>query len=228
MNKPIRTVSIFCLLLFLALALNATYLQYYHANALNDRVGNGRVATATFSRERGAILVGGQPIAQSVKTDDQYKYQRVYKQPFMYAPITGWYTFGNETGIERTENDFLSGEDDRLFVNRLVDLVNGKASKGGNVELTITPAAQKAAFEGLRALGPGVQGSVVAIDPATGKILAMVSLPTYDPNQLADHDFKKANKYAASLSKTESQPLLNRAVQTTLPPGSTFKVATAS
>ncbi|MEA3040376.1 MAG: hypothetical protein QOE79_2889, partial [Sphingomonadales bacterium] len=88
MNKPIRTVAIFCLLLFLALALNATYLQYYHANALNNRLGNGRVATATFSRDRGAILVGGQPIAQSVKTGDQYKYQRVYKQPFMYAPIT--------------------------------------------------------------------------------------------------------------------------------------------
>ena len=76
MNKPIRTVSIFCLLLFLALALNATYLQYYHANALNDRADNGRVATATFSRERGAILAGpkgGTIIAESVASNDQYK-----------------------------------------------------------------------------------------------------------------------------------------------------------
>jgi peptidoglycan glycosyltransferase len=228
MNKPIRTVAIFCLLLFLALALNATYLQYYHASALNDRVGNGRVATATFSRDRGAILVGGQPIAQSVESTDQYKYQRVYKQPFMYAPITGWYTFGNETGIERQDNNFLSGEDDRLFVNRLVDLVNGNASKGGNVVLTINPAAQKAAYDGLKALGPGVQGSVVAIDPSTGKILAMVSLPTYDPNKLATHDFKAASAYATQLSKAPGDPLLNRAVQTTLPPGSTFKIVTAS
>ena len=160
-NKPIRTVSIFCLLLFLALALNATYLQYYHANALNDRLGNGRVATATFSRARGAILAGpngGTVIAESVKSKDQYKYQREYRLPFMYAPITGWYTFGNETGIERTENSFLSGEDDRLFVNRLVDLVNGNATKGGNVVLTINPAAQKAAYDGLRALGPDVAG----------------------------------------------------------------------
>ena len=228
MNKPIRTVAIFCLLLFLALALNATYLQYYHANALNDRLGNGRVATATFSRDRGAILVGGQPIAQSVKTGDQYKYQRVYKQPFMYAPITGWYTFGNETGIERADNNFLSGEDDRLFVNRLVDLVNGNATKGGNVVLTINPAAQKAAFDGLKALGAGVQGSVVAIEPATGKILAMVSLPTYNPNKLATHDFKAASAYATTLAKAPGDPLLNRAVQTTLPPGSTFKIVTAS
>ena len=228
MNKPIRTVSIFCLLLFLALALNATYLQYYHANALNDRAGNGRVATATFSRDRGAILAGGLTVAESVKSDDQYQEQRVYRRPFMYAPITGWYTLGNETGIERAENPFLSGEDDRLFVNRLVDLVNGNATKGGNVVLTINPAAQAAAFNGLRALGPTVQGAVVAIEPATGKILAMVSLPTYDPNKLASHDFKTANAYATQLSKEKSQPLLNRAIQTTLPPGSTFKLVTAS
>jgi peptidoglycan glycosyltransferase len=228
MNKPIRTVSIFCLLLFLALAVNATYLQYYHANALNDRVGNGRVATATFSRQRGAIMVGHTAIAESRKSPDQYKFQRVYHQPLMYAPITGWYTFGNETGIERADNGFLSGEDDRLFVNRLVDLVNGNATKGGNVVLTINPAAQKAAFDGLRALGQDVQGAVVAIEPDTGKILAMVSLPTYDPNKLANHDFKKASAYATRMSKLKSQPLLNRAIQTTLAPGSTFKVVTAS
>ena len=228
MNKPIRTVSIFCLVLFLALALNATYLQYYHASALNDRLDNGRVAAATFSRDRGAILAGRQVIAESVETKDQYKFQRIYKQPFMYAPVTGWYTFGNETGVERAQNSFLSGEDDRLFVNRLVDLVNGNATKGGNVVLTINPAAQKAAFNGLKALGPGIQGAVVAIEPATGRILAMVSLPTFNPNKLASHDFKAANAYATSLSKLPSDPLLNRAVQTTLAPGSTFKTVTAS
>jgi peptidoglycan glycosyltransferase len=231
MNKPIRTVAIFCLLLFLALALNATYLQYYHANALNDRVGNGRVATATFSRERGSIKVGvngGVTIAESVPSKDQYEFQRRYPVPFMYAPLTGWFTFGNETGLELTQNDFLSGEDDTLFVNRLVDLVNGNATKGGNILLTINPAAQRAAFDGLKGLGPDVQGAVVAIEPSTGKILAMVSLPSYDPNKLADHDFKKASAYATQLSKLPSQPLLNRAVQTTLPPGSTFKVVTAS
>jgi peptidoglycan glycosyltransferase len=73
-----------------------------------------------------------------------------------------------------------------------------------------------------------VEGAVVAIEPSTGKILAMASVPSYDPNKLADHDFKKANAYAAQLSKTKSQPLLNRAIQTTLPPGSTFKVLTAA
>jgi penicillin-binding protein A len=227
-NKPIRTVAIFCLLLFLALALNATYLQYYAANALNDHVGNSRVSAATFSRDRGAILAGNQVVAQSVPSKDQYKYQRVYRKPYMYAPITGWYTYGNETGVERAQNSFLSGEDDRLFVNHLVDLVNGTASKGGDVVLTIDPAAQKAAYDGLKALGSDVQGAVVAIEPSTGKILAMVSLPTFNPNKLADHDFKAANAYATRMSKAPGDPLLNRAVQTTLAPGSTFKVVTAS
>src|SRR4249919_1711293 len=89
MNKPIRTVSIFCLVLFLALALNATYLQYYHASALNDRLDNGRVAAATFSRDRGAILAGSDVLAESIETNDQYKFQRYYRKPFMYAPVTG-------------------------------------------------------------------------------------------------------------------------------------------
>jgi len=187
------------------------------------------VATATFARDRGAILVGQHTaIAISQKTGDQYKYQRVYSKPYMYAPITGWYTFGNETGLEQSQNSFLSGEDDRLFVNRLVDLVNGTSTKGGNVLLTINPAAQKAAFDGLSALGAGVEGAAVAIEPSTGKILAMVSLPSYDPNQLASHNFKKVAAYATRLSKEKSAPLLNRATQTTLPPGSTFKVVTAS
>jgi penicillin-binding protein A len=227
-NKPIRTVSIFCLLLFLALALNATYLQYYHANALNDHAGNTRVAMATFSRQRGAIKVGRTAIVESVPSNDQYKYQRRYNRPYMYAPITGWYTFGNQTGIEESQNSFLSGQDARLFVNRLVDLVNGNATKGGNVLLTINPAAQTAAFNGLLNLGKDVQGAVVALEPSTGKILAMVSWPSYDPNMLANHNFHKAAQYANRLSKNPAQPLLNRAIQMTLPPGSTFKTVTAS
>ena len=88
----------------------------------------------------------------------------------------------------------LSGDDSRLFVTRLVDLVNGNNTEGGQVSLTIDPAAQTAAFDGLRALGDDVQGAVVAIEPSTGKILANVSLPTYDPNLLASHDFTSVSE----------------------------------
>ena len=164
MNKPIRTVSIFCLLLFLALMINATYLQYWKAGALNDNPLNRRVQVAAYSQERGAILVTGRdPVAESVKSDDEYKFQRTYPKPLQYAPVTGYFSYYGATGIERSTNSVLSGDDSRLFVNNFVDLISGNPPKGGNVALTINPKAQQAAYDGLSALGAGVQGSVVAL-----------------------------------------------------------------
>lgn len=229
MNKPIRTISIFCMLLFLALLINATYLQYWRAGALNDDARNRRAVNEAFSRERGAIMVGrNTPVAKSVPVDDEYKFQRTYPKPMVYAPVTGWFSFYSQTGIERTQNDILSGDDSRLFVNRLVDLISNEPTKGGNVLLTLNADAQQAAYDGLKALGDGVQGSVVALEPSTGKILAMVSLPTYDPNKLASHDLTESGTTYKQLNEDPTQPLLNRAIQTRLPPGSTFKVVTAA
>ena len=228
MNKPIRTVSIFCLLLFLALMINATYLQYWKAGALNDNPLNRRVQVAAYSQERGAILVGRDPVAESVKSDDEYKFQRTYSKPFQFAPVTGYFSYYGATGIERSRNSVLSGDDPRLFVNNFVDLLSSDPPKGGNVTLTIKPKAQQAAYDGLAALGSDVQGSVVALEPNTGKVLAMVSLPTYDPNKLASHDLSAVSKRYNKLNEDPAQPLLNRAIQTRLPPGSTFKVLTAA
>jgi peptidoglycan glycosyltransferase len=228
MNRPIRTISIFCMLLFLALMINATYLQYWQAGALDKDARNRRIIQEAFSRERGAILVDRNPVAESVPIDDEYKFQRVYGQPFKYAHETGWFSYYSQTGIEHSQNDVLSGNDSRLFVTRLVDLINGNNTEGGRVSLTLDPAAQTAAFDGLQNLGPGVQGAVVAIEPATGKILAMVSLPTFDPNQLASHDFTAATEKYDELNADPTQPLLNRAIQMTLAPGSTFKLVTAA
>ncbi|HEU5036059.1 MAG TPA: penicillin-binding protein 2 [Nocardioides sp.] len=229
MNKPIRTISIFCLLLFLALMINATYLQYWKAGKLDDDPRNRRELVASYSRERGAILVGrNNAVAKSVESDDEYKYQRTYPKPLEYAPLTGWFSYYSSTGIERTENDVLSGEDSRLFVTKVVDLLSNDPPKGGNVLLTIDPKAQDAAYNGLKALGEGVQGAVVALEPTTGKVLAMVSLPTYDPNKLASHDLQQVTQDFKTLNQDPDEPLLNRAIQTRLPPGSTFKVVTAA
>ncbi len=228
MNKPIRTVSVFCLLLFLALMVNATYVQYWKAGALDDDSRNVRVQRAAYSQERGAILVRRNAIAESKKSDDQYKFQRTYSKPLLYAPLTGYFSYYSATGIERSRNRLLSGDDDRLFVNNLVDLLSNDKPKGGNVTLTINPAAQQAAYDGLKALGDNVQGSVVALDPATGKVLAMVSLPTYDPNKLASHDLSSVSRRYQQLNADKTEPLLNRGIQTRLPPGSTFKVVTAA
>jgi peptidoglycan glycosyltransferase len=227
-NKPIRTISVFCLVLFLALMANATYLQYVQAGELNDNPRNRRIIEAAYSRERGAILVGRETIAESRPVDDRYKFQRVYTQPFKYAPITGAFTYFTQTGLERSQNSVLSGDDERLFVTQLVDLAGNASPKGGSVQLTIDPAAQTAAWEGLQALGAGTEGAVVAIEPSTGKILAMASSPSYDPNLLASHDFAAVIEEQKRLEADEREPLVNRAIRTTLPPGSTFKLVTAA
>ncbi len=215
-------------MLFLALMANATYLQFWKASSLDDDPLNQRVQQASYSSERGAILVGRTPVAQSTPSDDRYEYQREYPQPLMYAPLTGYFTFGDSTGIESAQNDVLSGEDPRFFVRNLVDLVSNEQQSGGSVELTINAKAQRAAYDGLSALGEGVEGSVVALEPDTGKILAMVSLPTFDPNDLASHDFDAVAKTYKNLDQDPGDPLLNRAIQTRIFPGSTFKIVTAA
>ena len=228
MNKPIRTISVFCLLLFVALMINATYVMYWKAGALNDDPRNRRVIREAYSQERGAILTGRTPVAVSVESDDEYLFQRTYPTPFMYAPVTGYFSYYGATGVEQTQNSILSGDDPRLFVTNTVDLLSGKPPQGGNVTLTINPKAQQAAYEGLIGLGADVQGGVVAIEPSTGKILAMVSLPTFDPNKLASHDLKAVAEKSKQLNADPTQPLLNRGSQVRLPPGSTFKVVTAA
>jgi peptidoglycan glycosyltransferase len=222
-------MSIFCMALFMALLLNATYLQYLQADELNSRNDNKRVRDAEFSRERGAILVSGTSIARSEPVDDQFEFQRVYPQPQKYAHLSGYYSYTyGRNAVELTHNEILSGSDPRLFVNRVVDLFGNSEPEGGDVTLTIDPQAQNAAYDGLRALGNNVEGAVVAIDPSTGGILAMVSSPSYDPNRLASHNLGKVQDAWEQLQSNPEEPLLNRAIQEVYPPGSTFKLVTAA
>ncbi|MGZ4441896.1 MAG: peptidoglycan D,D-transpeptidase FtsI family protein [Nocardioidaceae bacterium] len=233
MNKPIRTMAIFCMLLFVALLLNATYLQYVEAGSLNAHNDNKRVRDAEFSHKRGAILVAGKPIAKSVKSNDSYKYLRTYPKPREYAQSTGYYSYlWGRHDIESSQNDILSGNDPRLFVNRVVDLFGDAQPQGGSVSLTLNPKAQDAAYGGLAALsraqGRSVQGAVVALQPSTGKILALASYPSYDPNRLASHNFNATVKAKHQLDSNPLAPEMDRALGLRLPPGSTFKLVTAA
>lgn len=232
MNRPIRNLAIGCMVLFLALLVNATYLQYLQADSLtslSEHPDNRRVLDAAFSQPRGAIVVRGRTIAESEKSQDEYKYQRVYPQGRQYAQLTGFFSRDwGVGGIEATQNSILSGDDSKLFVDRVIDLVGNESPEGGSVSLTIDPRAQKAAYDGLRALGDNVQGAVVALEPSTGKVLAMVSSPSYDPNRLASHDFTAVKKARDSLVENDLSPLNNRAIEEVLPPGSTFKLVTAA
>ncbi|SEF14652.1 peptidoglycan D,D-transpeptidase FtsI family protein [Jiangella alba] len=228
MNSPIRRISAGCLLLCVALLINATYVQAFWADDLNARSENRRVLLDEFSRERGPILLADDtPIAQSVPVDDEYQFQRQYPEGPMYAPVTGYYSyFFGRTAMERAQNDILSGDDDRLFVRRLIDLVTGEEPRGGAVRLTIDPAAQQAAWDGLTE--GGYKGAVVAIDIETGAILAMVSSPSYDPNPMASHTTEVQQETRDALAADPNKPDLNRAIAQRLPPGSVFKLVTAA
>jgi peptidoglycan glycosyltransferase len=224
-NGPIRKVAAGCMLLVFLLLANITYVQAIRADELNSRSDNRRVLLDEYAKERGPILVGDEPVALSVETDDEFAYLRQYPVPLVYAPATGYYSsvFGR-SAVERSENDILSGDDDRLFARRLVDLVTNREQRGGTVKLTLNPAAQQAAYD---ALGDN-KGAVVALDPRTGAILAMVSKPSYDPNPLASHSVEDQQAAWQVLQEDPEKPTLNRAIAQTLPPGSVFKIVTAA
>ena len=229
MNRLICVLAVFCGVLFLALLLNANYVQFVGAEDLNDQQGNRRVIDEEFSRERGPILVRGREIARSEPSDDEYEYQRAYTQTKLYAHITGFYSYlYGATDVEATANSVLSGSDERLFVNRVVDLVGSQQPSGGSVQLTIDPEAQQAALAGLEDLEGDPRGAVVALDPSTGAVLAMVSQPTYNPNELATHDLDRAEAAYKELNQSQEERLLDRSRENIYFPGSTFKLVTAA
>ena len=227
MNAPIRRLSVVVALLFASLLLSSTSISFVQAASLRDKPGNRRTLLENYARERGPILVAGAPVARSTASGDELRYQRRYTDGPLYAPLTGYYSFvyGAGSGVERTEDTLLSGSSDQLFYRRMVDLVTGRTPQGASVELTVLPEAQRAADA---ALG-SQKGAVVALDPRTGAILALVSHPTYDPAVLAGHDLGAVQKAYDGLLADPDDPLVDRAVAGDLyPPGSTFKLVTAA
>ncbi|MER6999323.1 penicillin-binding protein 2 [Streptomyces sp. NPDC000410] len=227
MNKPLRRIAIFCGLLMLALLLRANWLQYVDAEKLATHKNNRRVQIEQFATPRGDIIVGGAPITGSQKVDGaEFMYRRTYKNGPMYAPVTGYASQAvGMSLLEKTYDSVLSGQDDRLAFQRFTDVLTGKERRGGAVITTIDPKAQEAAYKGLTDLN--ARGSVVALDPRTGKVLALVSTPSYDPASFAGNMFKDSDKFQA-LNADKGKPLANRALRETFPPGSTFKILTAT
>jgi peptidoglycan glycosyltransferase len=169
-------------------------------------------------------------MAYSVATDGRYRYLRVYPDAAAYAPVTGFYSLRfSSTGLERAEDTVLNGSDERLFGKRLADFFTGRDPRGGNVDTTLVPRVQRAAWQAIQqGCGGPCKGSVVALEPSTGKILAMVSSPSYDPNLLATHNTEEQGQAWQRLRDDPSSPLTNRAISERYPPGSTFKVITTA
>jgi penicillin-binding protein A len=224
-NAPLRKVAISVLVLFTLLIVNVNYIQVVRSDELRNDPSNTRVLAAQYDRERGAIVVAGNAIAESVPTDGRLKYLRQYPQGELYAAVTGYHSLiYNNSQLERAENDLLSGSDGRLALRRLADLFTGRDPAGGDVVLTLDPAVQEAAMAGLER----VTGAVVALDPDTGAILAMASTPTYDPTLLSSHDPAAIRAYWDELDAAERDPRLNRAIGDNYPPGSLFKVVVSA
>lgn len=223
MNNPIRRLGVVGMILVLALLANLTYVQVVEAPGLRSDQRNPRVVIAEYSSPRGQISAGGRLLAASVTTSDSLKYLRQYPNGAEYAPVTGYFSriYGT-TGLERASGSVLDGSDDRLLFHRLSDLVSGRSPTPGNVVTTIDPHMQDVAYQDMTA--KGYAGAVVAIQPSTGAILAMVSTPSFDPGPLASHDGTAQKSAWNSDTAAQSSTLLNRAISQTYPPGSTFKL----
>ncbi|MFF8834032.1 peptidoglycan D,D-transpeptidase FtsI family protein [Streptomyces sp. NPDC015130] len=225
MNKPLRRVAIFCGLLIFALLVRDNWLQFVRADELNSHSKNTRVRIERYANERGNIIVDGKPITGSVDSQDPYyKYKRTYTDGPMWAPVTGYASQAYDANqIEKIEDGILTGNDDRLFFDRTLAMFTGDKKKGGDVVTTLSGAAQKAAYKGLG----NNTGAVVAIEPSTGKILALASTPSYDPTSFAGYSGKDEKAWVA-LEKDKNKPKQNRAIREIYPPGSVFKVVTAA
>ncbi|HHX48357.1 MAG TPA: penicillin-binding protein 2, partial [Brevibacterium sp.] len=186
MKKPLTHIAVVGFVMFALLFGSTIWVQYVTADSLNNNPLNNRRILDQLARDRGPILVDGTPIAYSEPVDDKYKYQRKYGSenldPRAYASLTGYYSVvSGASGMERAVGDYLSGDSDALFYDKVGSFFTGEQPRGAAVELTIDPKVQQAAWDGLG----NQNGAAVAIDPKTGKILAMASTPGWDPNDLA-------------------------------------------
>ncbi|MGK5521139.1 peptidoglycan D,D-transpeptidase FtsI family protein [Micromonospora sp. URMC 107] len=230
MNAPLRRVGVVVMVLFGLLFANLNWIQAYKADEYRTSDYNGRVQVATYDRKRGNIEAGGTAFAVSKETDGKLKFQRSYPGGAKYAHVLGYKPVNlAETGIEKAEDDFLAGTSDQLFASRFKDMFTGDKTGGGNVLLTVSKRAQDVAYEQLRNNRRDVsKGAAIAIDPRTGAVQALVSMPSFDPNPLVSHDTNEATAAHNKLEQDTEGPLKNRALGEVLPPGSTFKIVVAA
>jgi len=227
MTKELRRLSILMLAMFLALFASTSWIQVVQADSLQKNPRNTRALYDSYEVQRGSIIASGAAIAYSVPSDDVFSWQRVYQDAAMWAPVTGYINpaLGASTGLEQAMNQVLSGTASSQFLNRVERIFTGQPPRGSNIELSLDESVQRVAYDALGDL----QGAVIAIEPATGRVLALVTSPSYDTNLLAAHDATAVNTVYDELVADPAQPLSDRAIAGDLnPPGSTFKLVVAS
>ena len=225
MNRELRRVVYTIVAMFVALFVSSSTIQVLSSDSLASDQRNVRAVYDSYKTQRGAILVNGNAIAESVRSDDGFHYTRKYASE-IYSAVTGFFSFfQGATGLESAMNSYLTGKSSSQFFEQVNALLSGNPLTGASVELTLDPVVQRAAWDALGSL----QGAVVALDPSTGRVLAMVSKPGYDANQLASHDGNAAGNAYTNLLADKTTPLVNKAISGTLyAPGSVFKIVVAA
>ncbi len=229
MNKQITRLAVGALVLLGALIVGTTYWQTFAVAGLADRQDNALARVAQFTVDRGRIYTarGHVPLAvnEKRKVDGQTYYFRKYPNGYLAPHVVGYSTQSrSRAGIERSQNDYLTGANGNFssVTQRELDKLKGVTLKGNDLLLTLSPRAQQTAVRQLA----GQCGGAVAIEPQTGRILALASSPTYNPNAI-EKSFSAITKIRTRGCRFAA-PLLDRATQGLYPPGSTFKVVTAA
>ena len=221
MNRPIVRLYGLVALLFALLVAFTSRWTVFEAASLRDNPLNARGLLEQERINRGGILAAdGTVLARSVRGAEG-TYVRAYPTGQEFAQAVGYsyiYPDLGQTGLERFRNAALNGQTGNNL-QTILDQLQGKKRQGEEVLTTLDPSAQRVA---LSALGTN-QGAVVALDPRSGAVKVMASTPSFDPNALGS-----PRAYEKLTTDTKNRPLINRATQFGYPPGSTFKVITAT
>ncbi len=218
MTKPILRMYAVFALLFGGLVYATSSSTVFHAKALNGNALNKRGVLEAARIKRGVIRAADGAVLAESRREQGGLYRRRYPEGSLFSHAVGYsFTDIGQAGLERTYNDALVGR--RTGIGSIFDQLRGRQKEGDDLTLTLDPKAQRTAQDALRSAGNG-RGAVVALDPHSGAIKALVSEPTYDPNGLDDRG------RFAGLNRDASSPVFNRATQSSYPPGSTFKVVT--
>ncbi|MGI5166176.1 peptidoglycan D,D-transpeptidase FtsI family protein [Spirillospora sp. CA-253888] len=231
MDKPIRRVAIFGLLLFFGLMAQVNYVQGSQAESLRSSELNTRRFSEVFNNPRGQITADGQVLVKSFPTNkDNPKYGRTYQDGLLFSPVTGYFN-GGASKVEMAYNSLLGGTDKRITRQRWFDTFIGKKPEGADLELTLNTAAQRTAYARLKAqTSQGRRGGVAVIDIKTGAVVVLASFPSFDPNEVAPQTGLKGGRRLEALDAQTGvvKPLIDNAMSQTFPPGSTFKIVTSA
>ena len=228
MNKQLKALTRTIFAMFLVLFFAVTMIQVVQADELRANELNTRTLKNSYKIERGSILVNGNPVAFSTPTGDEYRFVRQYSDGALYAPITGYFSHTQGmSGLESAMNQDLTGTGGAQFFTRIMNTLNGVAPQGSSVQTTIQAKVQEAAAAAMAELG--VEGAVIAIQPKTGRILAMTSTPSFDPNLLSGNNDAEIIANYGQLADSPSKPLNNRAIAGDMyHPGSVYKLIVAA